>query len=125
MFEKFKSELKENSVARMLQIIGYVELICAIIVLVVSIFSDIAETWGISINVVFVGSFIAYYIFLGFAEIIDLLHKNGKKKDAIYDLLKEHLSTNSETTKPAIVETTKSVIEDEDVIHWEMPGNEW
>ena len=100
MFKNFKAELKENSVARMLQIIGYAELVGAIIVV---IFSKVDEIWGIDFNiVVWVSAFITYYIFLGFAEIIDLLHKNGKKKDAIYDLLKERLSTNGETTKSVI-----------------------
>ena len=36
MFKNFKAELKENSVARMLQIIGYAELIGAIIVVIFS-----------------------------------------------------------------------------------------
>lgn len=100
MLKNFKAELKENSVARMLQIIGYAELIGAIIVV---IFSNVDEIWGIDFNiVVWVSAFITYYIFLGFAEIIDLLYKNGKKKDAIYDLLKERLSTNGETTKSVI-----------------------
>ena len=100
MLKNFKAELKENSVARMLQIIGYAELIGAIIVV---IFSNVDEIWGIDFNiVVWVSAFITYYIFLGFAEIIDLLYKNGKKKDAIYDLLKERWSTNGETTKSVI-----------------------
>lgn len=100
MFKSFKAEMKENSIARMLQIIGWVELFAAIIVM---IFSDVDEIWGIDFNIViWVSAFITYYIFLGFAEIIDLLYKNGKKKDAIYELLKERLSTNGETTKSVI-----------------------
>lgn len=100
MFKKFKDELKENSVARSLQMIGYIELICAIIV---SLFSNVDEIWGIDFNIViWVSAFITYYAFMGFAEIIDLLHKNCKKKDAIYELLKERLSTNGKTTKSVI-----------------------
>ena len=97
MFKGFKAELKENRIAKALQIIGWVEMIAAIIVM---IFSDIDEIWGVDFNaVIWVSAFITYYIFLGFAEIIDLLHKNGKRNDAIYDLLKECISTNREAVK--------------------------
>ena len=92
--------MKENGVAKALQGIGYAVLVCAIIV---SFLSDVDEILGIDFGLfIIVNAIITCYVFLGFAEIIDLLHKNGKKKDAIYDLLKERLSTNGETTKSVI-----------------------
>lgn len=100
MSKGFKSELKENSIARTLQIIGWLELVAA---LVVMIFSNGDDIFGIDFEiVVWVSAFIISCIFQGFAEIIELLYKNGKKKDAIYELLKERLSTNGETTKSVI-----------------------
>ena len=39
------------------------------------------------------------FLFQGFAEIIDLLDKNGKKQDAIIELLKNCQNDNVKTTK--------------------------
>lgn len=79
--------MKENGIAKTLQIIGWVEVLAAIIL---TIFIDKEELFGVEIGTaICVSSFITCMIFQGFAEMIDLLYKNGKKQDEIIQLLKD------------------------------------
>lgn len=79
--------MKENGIAKTLQIIGWVEVLAAIIL---TIFIDKEELFGVEIGTaICVSSFITCMIFQGFAEIIELLYKNGKKQDMIIELLRE------------------------------------
>lgn len=79
--------MKENRIAKTLQIIGWIEIFAA---LIVTIFVDTKEMFGVELGVaILVSAFITCMIFQGFAEMIDLLYKNGKKQDEIIQLLKD------------------------------------
>lgn len=92
--------MKENIIAKTLQIIGWVEMLAA---LIVSIFVDTEKLFGVDIGTaIWVGAFITCMIFQGFAEIIDLLYKNGKKQDAIIELLKDRSPKESNAPKTVI-----------------------
>ncbi len=91
--------MKDNGIAKTLQIIGWVEMFAA---LIVTIFVDTEEMFGIDLGTaIWVSAFITCIIFQGFAEVIDLLYKNGKKQDAIIELLKDRSS--AETNAPKTV----------------------
>lgn len=78
--------MKENGIAKILQIIGWVEMGCA---LILSLFFDVDEIFGIYPGLVInFSAFIVCMLFQGFAEIIELLHKGVQKQDAILDFLK-------------------------------------
>lgn len=92
--------MKENSVAKTLQIIGYVELIAAFIL---ALIIDTEEMFGVDINsAIMISSFITCMVFQGFAEIIDLLYKNGKKQDAIIELLKDRSIKENNASKTVL-----------------------
>lgn len=91
--------MTENSIAKTLRIIGIVEVICGIILGFI-----ICEDFGWVGIAVMITSFITCMIFLGFAEIINLLQKSADKQDALLAFLKEQPTT--EKTVP------KSVLQD-------------
>ena len=92
--------MKENGIAKTLQIIGYVELIAATIL---NLFFDSEDIFGFDLSVgITIGAFITCVVFQGFAEIIDLLYKNGKKQDEIVELLKERHSKENNTPKTVL-----------------------
>ena len=79
--------MKENRIAKSIQIIGYIEVAAAFIL---GIFLDIDEIFGIdAFPFLTICAAINCIIFEGFAEIIELIYKNGKKQDVIIELLKE------------------------------------
>lgn len=82
--------MKQNSVAKTLQIIGWAELICAFIICIISDFEALSDIIGLDIGVALViGSFITCMLFQGFAEIIELLHKSAKTQEAILNHLQD------------------------------------
>lgn len=92
--------MKQNGIAKTLQIIGWVEFACAIMLWILGIFEDISEMLDFDIGIsIVVSSFITCMVFQGFAEVIELLHKNAKTQEAILDHLQD---------KPA----PKTVLED-------------
>lgn len=92
--------MKENGIAKALQIIGWLEAFAA---LIVTIFVDTEELLGISLGpAIIVSSFITCMIFQGFAEIIDLLYLNGKKQDTIIELLKDRPTQETPAPKTVI-----------------------
>ena len=92
--------LKENSVAKILQIIGWVELLATF---VVAVFVDTEEIFGIDLGpVIWISAFITCMIFQGFAEIVELLYKNGKKQDMIIKLLKERSGKENNAPKTVL-----------------------
>lgn len=94
--------MTENSIAKTLRIIGIVEVICGIILGFIILVAGEDFGWvGIAVMIT---SFITCMIFLGFAEIINLLQKSADKQDALLAFLKEQPTT--EKTVP------KSVLQD-------------
>lgn len=94
--------MTENSIAKTLRIIGIVEVICGIILGFIILVAGEDFGWvGIAVMIT---SFITCMMFLGFAEIINLLQKNADKQDALLAFLKEQPTT--EKTAP------KSVLQD-------------
>jgi len=92
--------MKKNGIAKSLQIIGWFEVVGAAIL---NIFTDTEQLFGIDFGIaISVSAFISCMIFQGFAEIIDLLDKNGKKKDAIINLLQNRFSTESNAYKTVL-----------------------
>lgn len=92
--------MKENGIAKTLQIIGWAEMVAA---LIITIFADVDEILGIDFGAaIWVSAFITCMVFQGFAEIIDLLHKNGKKQDAIIDLLKDRSTKDNNAPKTVL-----------------------
>lgn len=73
--------MKENTIARILQVIGWLQLVATIII-TLSI-ENTANTFIFSC----IASFIVCMIFQGFSEIIELLYINGKKQETIIDYL--------------------------------------
>ena len=94
--------MTENSIAKTLRIIGIVEVICGIILGFIIL--GAGEDFGWVGIAVMITSFITCMIFLGFAEIINLLQKSADKQDALLAFLKEQPTT--EKTVP------KSVLQD-------------
>lgn len=94
--------MTENSIAKTLRIIGIVEVICGIILGFIILVAG--ENFGWVGIAVMITSFITCMVFLGFAEIINLLQKNADKQDALLAFLKEQPTT--EKTAP------KSVLQD-------------
>ena len=94
--------MKENGIAKTLQIIGIIEVICGSIVGFVILANGDDFGWlGIAVMII---SFITCMMFVGFAEIIVLLQKNVDKQDDLLALLKEH--STKENSEP------KSVLQD-------------
>lgn len=92
--------MKENGIAKTLQIIGWVEIVAAFIL---NLFVDTEEMFGVDLGIaITVSAFITCMIFQGFAEIIDLLYKNGKKQDAIIELLKDRSSAENNAPKTVL-----------------------
>lgn len=92
--------MKENGIAKTLQIIGWVEMFAA---LIVTIFIDTEDLFGVDHGrTIWVSAFITCMIFQGFAEIIDLLYKNGKKQDTIIDLLKDRSAKDNNTPRTVL-----------------------
>ena len=97
-----ESIMSENGVAKTLRIIGIVEVVCGIILGFI-ILADGGDFGWVGIAVM-VTSFITCMMFVGFAEIINLLQKNADKQDAVLAFLKEQ--PTKEKTAP------KSVLQD-------------
>lgn len=94
--------MTENSIAKTLRIIGIVEVICGIILGFIILVAGEDFGWvGIAVMIT---SFITCMMFLGFAEIINLLQKNADKQDALLAFLKDQ--PTKEKTAP------KSVLQD-------------
>ena len=94
--------MKENSVAKILQVIGWLSMLGAIIA---SMFTDIDDFLGLDFDIVLmVSGYITAMMFEGFAEIVDLLYKNGKKQDAILALLSDRLPEKTSATKSVLAD---------------------
>ena len=73
--------MKENGIAKALQIIGIIVAVCGVILGFITLTGGDEFSWiGI---VEIIASFITCMVFMGFAEIIDLLQKNSDKQDAL------------------------------------------
>lgn len=92
--------MTENSIAKTLRIIGIVEVICGIILGFIILASGEDFGWvGIAVMIT---SFITCMMFLGFAEIINLLQKNADKQDALLAFLKEQPTTEKAAPKSVL-----------------------
>ena len=92
--------MKQNGVAKTLQVIGLVELACAFILCIAADFEGLSDLLGFNVGLVLIiGSFVTCMLFQGFAEVIELLHKSAKTQEAILNHLQQ---------KPA----SKTVLED-------------
>lgn len=82
--------MKQNGIAKTLQIIGWVELICAFLIWIFADFDDLSDILGLDMGIaIVVSSFITCMLFQGFAEIIELLHKSAKTQEAILNHLQD------------------------------------
>ena len=87
--------MKENGTAKLLQVWGF---IIAGAALIVGIFFDTEDLFGIDLSYsIMTSGVITMFILEGFAEIIELLHNNGKKQDELINLLKKQLSPKQDT----------------------------
>ncbi len=94
--------MSENRIARVLRIIGIVEVVCGIILGFIVLANGKDSGWiGIAVMIT---SFITCMMFMGFAEIINLLQKSVDNQDAVLALLKE------QPTKEKVA--PKSVLQD-------------
>ena len=100
--------MEKNKVANTLRVIGIAEVVCGIILGLIFLVRD--ENFGWVGIAVMITSFITCMMFIGFAEIINLLQKNADKQDALLAFLKEQPTT--EKTAP------KSVLQD---IEYNLP----
>lgn len=76
-----------NNVAKILRIIGIVEVICGVLVGFYFLVSEDTAGWiGIT---VMISSFITCMLFAGFGEIINLLQKNADAQGELLNYLKE------------------------------------
>ena len=92
--------MKENGIAKTLQIIGWAEMVAA---LIITIFVDTEDIFGVDLGfAIWISAFITCMVFQGFAEIIDLLYKNGKKQDAIIYLLKDRTTKDNNAPKTVL-----------------------
>lgn len=81
------NKMKENGIAKTLQAIGIIEVVCGIMFGIIVLISCEDFSWvGIA---VMIASFITCMLFVGFAEIINLLQKNADKQDALLSFLKD------------------------------------
>lgn len=97
--------LRDNPTAVTLQIIGYLGIIAAFIV---TLFVDTEDLFGVDLSSeLMIGAFITLAIFEGLAEIIELLYKNGKKQDAIIELLKD-ITAKSDKTPTSLEQDIES-----------------
>lgn len=89
--------MKENGVAKTLQIIGVVELICGVIAGFIMLADGGDFRWvGIAVMIC---SFITCMMFVGFAEIIDLLQKNINRQDDLLTLIKDRSTKENSAPK--------------------------
>ena len=94
--------MSENKIAKTLRTIGIVEVVCGIILGLIILMDGSDFAWaGIAIAIT---SFITCMIFVGFAEIINLLQKNADTQDAVLAFL------NDQPTKEKAA--PKSVLQD-------------
>ena len=92
--------MKENGIAKTLQIIGWAEMVAAFIM---TIAADVDEILGMDFGlVIWVSAFITCMIFQGFAEIIDLLQQNSNKQSEILDYLKDQATKGPSAPKTVI-----------------------
>ena len=97
--------MKENGIAKTLQVIGIIEILCGIIVGLVILASGDNFRWlGIVVMIV---SFITCMIFWGFAEIINLLQKNINKQDELLLFLNEQ-STRKDSAPKSVIQDIES-----------------
>lgn len=88
--------MKENSAAKSLQIVGWLEVIASVIV---GLFVDTVALFGVDISlVIMAGGIITFCILQGFAEIIELLDRSVKKQDSIIELLEKKSSEEPKKT---------------------------
>lgn len=79
--------MSENGIAKTLRIIGIIEVVCGIILGLIILADGGDFAWaGIAVMIT---SFITCMVFVGFAEIINLLQKNANKQDNILAFLKD------------------------------------
>ena len=97
--------MKENGIAKTLQIIGIIEVVCGIIAGFV-ILADGGDFGWVGIAVMII-SFITCMIFVGFAEIINLLQKNVNKQDDLLSLLKDR-STKENSAPKSVLQDIES-----------------
>lgn len=89
--------MKENGIAKALQIIGIIVVVCGVILGFITLTGGEEFSWlGI---VEIIAGFITCMVFMGFAEIIDLLQKNSNKQDALLTFLKEEPEKNNTAQK--------------------------
>lgn len=89
--------MKENGIAKALQIIGIIVVVCGVILGFITLTGGEEFSWlGI---VEIIAGFITCMVFMGFAEIIDLLQKNSDKQDALLTFLKEEPEKNNTAQK--------------------------
>lgn len=89
--------MKDNSIAKALQIIGIIVAMCGVIIGFITLTGGEEFSW---IGVVeIIASFITCMVFMGFAEIIDLLQKNSDKQDELLTFLKKEPEKNNTAQK--------------------------
>ena len=92
--------MKKNGIAKILQIIGWAEIVAAFII---TIAADVDEILGMDFGlVIWASAFITCMIFQGFAEIIDLLQQNSNKQSEILDYLKDQAAKGPSAPKTVI-----------------------
>ena len=92
--------MSENGIAKTLRIIGIVEVVCGIILGFIILVNGEDFGWvGIAVMVT---SFITCMMFVGFAEIINLLQKNVDKQDAMLAFLKDQPTKDKAAPKSVL-----------------------
>ena len=85
---EYKDDMCENTIAKTLRIIGIVEVICGVILFFYFLGAGDGSGWiGFAIMI---GSFISCMLFVGFAEMINLLQHNADRQDEIVAILKQN-----------------------------------
>lgn len=95
--------MRENATAKELNIIGIIEIICGVILFLISIGKSvtIGAIWLVT-------GLIFGIMFIGFGEIINLLQQNIDKQNEILS----KMNSKPVVTKEATKEATKAVLQD-------------
>ena len=94
--------MPQNDVAKTLRIIGIVEAICGVILGLIIMASGEGSV-GVGIGVaVMVTSFITCMIFVGFAEVINLLQKNADIQEEIFNRLGDQSTKAGDAPKTVL-----------------------
>ena len=92
--------MSENGIAKILKLIGIIEIICSIILGFIAFIDYICANWIGA--VVMLTGFITGMVFIGFSEIINLLQQNVDKQNAMLAFLSKHPAEEKEASQSVL-----------------------